>query len=400
MARRSHSMFEQLENRSLFSAVPGLAGHAVIRNDTLHLNAIHAKTDITIVPDVTNTTATGYTPAQITHAYGFDKISFNNGTVKGNGAGQTIAIVDAYDDPNIASDLAAFDAKFNLPNPNFSELKASGVTADAGWSMETSLDVEWAHAVAPAANIVLIEAKTSGMSDLLSAVNAARTQTNASVVSMSWGGGEFSSETSYDSYFTTPAGHTPMTFIASSGDTGAPVSWPAVSPNVLSVGGTHLTLDSAGNYISESAWSGSGGGISKYESRPSYMNSTIGNSTRTNPDVAYDADPNTGYPVYDTVSQSGQTGWFQIGGTSAAAPQWAGIIAIANQGRATVGKTTLNGRSQTLPAVYTMPRTDYHDILTGNSTGSPAFYAGPGYDGVTGLGSPKADLVTSALVNT
>jgi subtilase family serine protease len=400
MDRRRNSMFEQLEERSLFSAVPGLAGHAVLRN-AHNLNAIHVKNDITIVPHVTNTVATGYTPAQISHAYGFDKISFAGGSVKGNGAGQTIAIVDAYDDPNIGSDLAAFDAKFNLPNPSLSELKASNINANSSWSVETSLDVEWAHAVAPAANIVLIEAKTSGLGDLLSAVNAARTQTSASAVSMSWGGGEFSSETYYDSYFTTPYGHTPMTFVASSGDTGAPVSWPAVSPNVLSVGGTNLQIDSAGNYISESAWTGSGGGISNYEPRPSYMNNTVGNSTRTNPDVAYDADPNTGYLVYDSVTQSnGASGWFQVGGTSAAAPQWAGIVAIANQGRATVGKTTLNGRTQTLPAIYNMARTDYHDIVTGHSTGSPAFYAGAGYDGVTGLGTPNADLVTSVLVNT
>src|SRR5690349_20202878 len=119
MARRSTSMFEQLENRSLFSAVPGLAGHAAHRN-THNLSAIHATNDLTIVPHVTNTTATGYTPAQIAHAYGFDKITFAGGAVKGNGAGQTIAIVDAYDDLNIAADLAAFDAKFNLPNPNLS----------------------------------------------------------------------------------------------------------------------------------------------------------------------------------------------------------------------------------------------------------------------------------------
>jgi subtilase family serine protease len=397
---------EPLESRNLFSAVAHPHVHTFHSKHVGH-NLPAATTDLTVVPDVTNTVATGKTPTQIAHAYGFDKIAFSNGAVKGSGAGQTIAIVDAYDDPNIASDLATFSAKFNLPQMNsagapvFSELKATGVTADAGWAMETALDVEWAHAIAPQANIVLIEAKTASLTDLLGAVNAARLQTKASVVSMSWGSNEFSSEAGYDSYFTTPSGHTPMTFVASSGDTGAPASWPAISSNVLSVGGTSLTLDSAGNYLSESAWSGSGGGGSYYIPRPSYQNRVIASGSRVDPDVAYNADPNTGYAVYNSVTQSnGQSGWFQMGGTSAAAPQWAALLAVANQGRATIGKTTLNGRSQVLPALYNAPSTDFHDITSGASRGTITYAAAPGYDVATGLGTPKADLITNLFVNT
>ena len=122
---------------------------------------------------------------------------------------------------------------------------------------------------------------------------------------MSWGGGEFSGETSYDSYFTTPSGHAGVTFVASSGDSGAPVGYPAISPNVLSVGGTTLNLTSSGSYISESGWSGSGGGISRYESQPTYQKGVVTQSTtyRTNPDVAYDADPEHRLPRLRLVQQ-------------------------------------------------------------------------------------------------
>src|SRR5205823_5599138 len=202
--------------------------------------------------------------SQIRHAYGFDSFHYVSGgqSIAADGRGQTIAIVDAYDDPRIFNDLATFDRTFNLPAPP-SFVKAYYTTqTNNGWAGEEALDVEWAHAMAPAANLLLVEAKSSSLSDLLTAVDWARHQSGVSVVSMSWGGGEFSSETSYDGYFTTPSGHKGVTFVASSGDNGAVSSWPAVSPNVLSVGGTSLRTDSVGNYISETGWSGSGGGIS------------------------------------------------------------------------------------------------------------------------------------------
>ena len=201
-----------------------------------------------------------YTPTQNQQAYQYNKVSFNG--VAGTGSGETIAIVDAYNDPNIQSDLNAFDTQFGLPATTVTVVNETGGTtlpsADStgGWELEESLDVEWAHAMAPGAKIVLVEASSANDSDLLAGVSYAAAHAN--VVSMSWGGGEFSGETSYDSDFS-KAG---VAFVASSGDNGAPISWPAASPNVLAVGGTALTLGPGGTWSSETGWSGSGGGPS------------------------------------------------------------------------------------------------------------------------------------------
>ncbi len=237
-----------------------------------------------IQPHAGSGPAGGFAPSQISQAYGFNQISFNG--VAGNGSGQTIAIVDAYDDPNINSDLQTFDAQFGLPNPTFTVLNQNGGTSlpgsdsTGGWEVEESLDVEWAHAMAPAANIVLVEANSADMNDLLTAVQTAAGLPGVVVVSMSWGGGESPDEaTAYDSYFTTPAGHPGVSFIVSSGDNGAPPSYPAASPNVLAVGGTTLTVDSQNNYVSESGWSGSGGGLSAYEAQPSYQQGIVTQSS-------------------------------------------------------------------------------------------------------------------------
>jgi len=196
-------------------------------------------------------------------------------------------------------------------------------------------------------------------------VRFAASQSGVVAVSMSWGGGEFSSETSYDGSFVTPTGHSGVTFVASSGDSGAPPGYPAISPNVLSVGGTTLNVDSQGNYISESGWSG--GGISSVESQPSYQKGVVIQSTtfRTNPDVAYDADPNTGFPVYDSYNNGTSAPWSQFGGTSDAAPQWAAIIALADQGRIAAGLGTLDGRSQALTLIYQLSTGDFHDVTSG-----------------------------------
>jgi hypothetical protein len=345
---------------------------------------------------------TGYTPAQVRHAYGFDQISFNGTT--GDGSNTTIAIVDAYDDPNIANDLHQFDLKFNLPDPTFTKVNETGGTtmpsANAGWASEIALDVEWAHAIAPGANILLVEASSSFYSDLLTAVQYAASQSGVVAVSMSWGGGEFSGETSFDSYFQTPSGHDGVTFVASSGDSGSPASYPASSPNVVAVGGTTLKLDASNNILSETGWSGSGGGISSVESQPSYQSGVVTQSStrRATPDVAYDANPNTGFPVYDSYNNGTSAPWSQFGGTSDAAPQWAALIAIADQGRALAGLSSLDGPSETLPKLYSLSSSDFHDITSGTSTGSPNQSAGTGYDLVTGLGSPVANLIVADLV--
>ena len=354
------------------------------------------------VSPMSSAAPTGMTPTQITQAYGFNTLSF--GATTANGAGQTIAIVDAYDDPNIASDLQSFDQYFGLPNPSFTKVNQTGGSTppatDTGWATEIALDVEWSHAVAPGANILLVEANSNSYSDLMTAVNYARSVTGVVAVSMSWGGGESSDETAYDSDFTTPSGHDGVTFLASTGDDGAPVEYPSASPNVIGVGGTSLYLTAQKNYSSESGWSGSGGGISAYESQPSYQKGMVTQSSsyRTDPDVSYDADPNTGFPVYDTLNNSASAPWGQWGGTSDASPQWAALVAIADQGRALNGRSPLDGPTQTLPALYCLPTTDFHDITSGTSTGSPNYSAGVGYDLVTGIGTPYANLIVPALV--
>ena len=213
--------------------------------------------------------------------------------------------------------------------------------------MEESLDVEWAHAIAPAANIVLVEAASSNLNSLFSAVSYASKLPGVGVVSMSWGTQEFWGEARYDSIFTTPAGHTNVTYIASSGDSGAwsgPM-YPSVSPNVLAVGGTSLTLSSNGSYSSETGWSDSTGGFSgldmnwwSYEPAPSYQVAAqaavgLNYGVRTTPDVSFNANPNTGVAVYDSVSYSGQSGWFEVGGTSAGA----GLGGVGRHHRSGIG---------------------------------------------------------------
>jgi subtilase family serine protease len=397
LRRRSPLILEELESRTLLSAAA--LGNLPTAHQLVLTTAPQADVSITPQghPNGGGGTPPGYSPTQIQTAYGFNQL-YSSGL---NGANQTIAIVDAYNDPNIQKDLASFDSKFGLPSANLSVVNQSGgaslPSTSSGWALEISLDVEWAHAMAPGANILLVEANSSNLSDLLTAVNYAGQ--HASVVSMSWGSGEFSGETSYDSYFTTPG----VTYVAASGDNGAPPTWPAVSPNVVAVGGTTLTLNSSNSISSETAWSSSGGGISAYESLPGYQTAAVTNNpnipggtptNRTNPDVSYNANPNTGFAVYDTVRYSGHSGWFEVGGTSAGAPQWSALVAIANEGRALAGLTSLSG-GQTLPALYSNAST-LHDITSGSNN---AYSAGTGYDLVTGLGSPIANLVVNALVS-
>jgi hypothetical protein len=358
-----------------------------------------------------NTTGpTGYNPGQLQHAYGFDQIKF--GSVIGDGSGQTIGIVDAYDDPSmvsstdpgfLASDLHLFDLAFRLPDPVFTKVNQTGGTAyppvdpQHGWELETALDVEWAHAMAPRANILLVESTTSNFSDLDTAVVYAARQGGACVVSMSWGASEFPGEQQLDGNYTTPAKN--VTFLAASGDNGsngAPI-YPSVSPNVVAVGGTTLHLDANGNRTSaETGWSGSGGGISTMVAQPNYQKGVVTQSStrRTTPDVAYDSDPNTGVSVLDSFTQGSQAPWITVGGTSAASPQWAALIAIADQGRALNTKGGLDGPSQTLPALYAMAQANFNDIISGSNG---AFSAGPGYDLVTGRGTPIAPVIAAAL---
>jgi len=349
-------------------------------------------------PGATSASPTGYTPAQMVTAYGFDLIA-------NQGAGQTIALVDAFDDPTIESDLGVFDTQFGLPacttaNGCFTKIYASGTQpkGNKDWALEMSLDVEWSHAIAPQAKIMLVEATTQSDANLLSAVQVA-VKNGATVVSMSFGLTEFSTETTADAYFKTKG----VTFVASSGDSGHGVFYPSASPYVVAVGGTTLNLNSSGVWQSETAWScsgalgcelngGSSGGQSKYEAEPTYQSGVQSSGKRGIPDLSYDANPSTGVPIYD----SGESGWVQVGGTSMGSPQIAAMFAIANSLRVANGKKNLTQPHQYL---YPAAETDYHDIVSGTNGSCGALCtAGPGYDYITGVGSPQANLLVAALV--
>jgi len=306
----------------------------------------------------------GVSPSQMKTAYNLPP---------SGGNGSTIAIIDVGDAPTIRADLTMFSTTFSLTSPtndSFEIVKMPGVgSASGSWITETCLDVEWAHAIAPDAKILLVESKSAGSNDLLSAVDYARNRTDVVAVSMSWGGQEFFGESHADSHFTSAYG---AVFFASSGDNGAStgVAWPACSPNVVGVGGTTLNFNSDGTLSSEIAWSGSGGGVSAYESLPSCQ-AIFGltNPHRSVPDVSYDA--GSGLSVY--CSSNG--GWISVGGTSAGAPQWAAIQALG----LSATNTNLYSKAKSAYSTY------FRDITSGTNGG---FNATLGYDCVTGLGSP------------
>ncbi len=405
----SLARLEPLEPRLLMSGVPAAA-------PTFNLF-----TAAGTVQPATAASPYGMTPSLLRHAYGLNQVMF--GSVVGDGAGQTIAIVDAYHAPTIVEDLHTFNLQFGLPDPVFTILGQDGSTNLPGtdpsgpgnsWAIETSLDVQWAHAAAPGANILLVEANSNSDTDLFAAIDTARNYPGVSAISMSWGSDEFAGQWMWDSHFVTPAGHGGVTFIASSGDSGAyspnshtrSVSFPASSPRVLSVGGTYLSADSSGTYVSESAWGngtssgswgGSGGGISLYAAQPAWQNGVVTQTTsyRAVPDIAMDADPRSGVAVIDSWDFGASHPWAQVGGTSLSAPLWAGVIAIANQGIVLGGGSAMDGYSETLPRLYGMSATNYHDITAGNN----GYAATAGYDLVTGRGTPIVNLLAATLAD-
>ncbi|MDE2026533.1 MAG: S53 family peptidase [Patescibacteria group bacterium] len=337
-------------------------------------------------PQTTSNPA-AYGPVQLRTAYNL------NGT---NSSGKILAIVDAYDDPTIENDLNSYNSQYNLglfptctPDivssgvPCFQKVDQNGgsnyPSVNSGWALEISLDVEVAHAVCPDCKILLVEANSNSFSDLAVAEDRAY-QMGAAVISNSYGGGEFSSESSYDSHYNHPG--VAITF--SSGDNGYGTSYPAASQYVTAVGGTSLYLNTDNTWNSESVWSGTGSGCSKYESKPSFQHDS-GCSHRTIGDVAADADPNTGAAVYDTTPYNGQTGWFKVGGTSLSSPIVAAVYALkgVTPGSYANSLPYANGNLLTL-----------HDITSGKngrcSRSTPYLCtAEVGYDGPTGLGTPN-----------
>lgn len=385
------------------------------------------------IADASTGAATTYTPAQIRAAYGLPALPAAGTTPSAAqaaqmGAGQTIYLIDADDDPNVVAELSAFNQTFGLPActtvtiatatalplaaPSSTAcqfakvyatasgtMTASAPAYNSGWATEITLDVQWAHATAPLARIILIEAPDASLASLTGAVELANAM-GPGIVSMSFGSPEGAWTASVDSTFTAPN----MSYLAATGDSGAGVQWPSVSTHVLGVGGTSLTYSGSGAR-SEVAWSDTGGGISQYVAAPSYQSSAVpgmgAQSYRNVADVAFNADPNTGQYLAVIAPGSSSVSWLSAGGTSLATPQWAGLLAIANAQRVASAKPLLGDPHAPLYAqVAAVPGTyagDIADITKGSDGSCATCVAKVGYDTPTGIGTPNASSLAATL---
>lgn len=382
------------------------------------------------------------TPTTLRSGYNF---SYVLGTK--DGSGQTIVVVDAYGSPTIAADLTKFDSAVSLPalktplqivypggKPSVNLQNA----VQRGWAEETTLDVEWAHAAAPGAAIVLVVANNDQGSTIQSTLLYAAQHYPGSAMSLSFGtpelainGGAQNTQLAQSQQVYATAALNHMTVIASVGDSGATggfttanAQYPASDPRVLAVGGTNLTLFHNGNYRNESVWNDADNCISPCLSpndgatggAPSiiFTNATLphqalltGSNARSVADVAYNASPNTGVVIYIGFSAGGiSPGLYAVGGTSQGPPQYAGIVAVANQLRKTAGKGPLGLFTDALYAAYTQAQTTktapFHDVQSGDNvfpSGGAGFTAASGYDYPTGLGSPNINNLLTLLVN-
>ncbi len=314
----------------------------------------------------------GYFPADLQSAYNLTAAS---GT---NGAGQTVAIIDAYDDPNAESDLQVYRNQFALPpcttaNGCFRKVNQAGGTSypagNTGWAQEISLDLDMVSAICPKCHILLVEATSNSFANLATAVDTAA-RLGATEISNSYGGSEYATEVTDQSHFNHPG----IAITASSGDNGFGVQFPAASQYVTAVGGT--TLTNSNSVFSESVWSGAGSGCSAYITKPGWQGDP-GCTKRTVADVSAVADPNTGVAVYDSY---GSGGWLVFGGTSVASPIIASVYALA-------------GNAATVDGSYPYGHTtSLKDVTSGNNGSCGGSYlctGGPGYDGPTGLGTPN-----------
>lgn len=376
-----------------------------------------------------------YAPSMIQGAYDYTPL-YQQGI---KGAGQTIVIVDAYGSPTIASDLKTFDLAFGLPDPDFHVICPLGCSTfdpndpdEIRWSQETTLDVEWAHAIAPAAKIVLAVAPTSHGNVINNVLKYVISAYPGSIISQSFGypeaamHGNSADVQQAHALYASAARHG-ITVVASTGDLGATngnyptanASYPASDPNVSAVGGTQgLPEGNLANppscktspcYGAEAVWNeawdhaAGGGAVSSLFAAPSYQTS-LGLPNRSVPDVAYNAAIDGGVLVYYSAEGPSTAGFYLFGGTSAGAPQWAGIFALANQLRAQNGKTPLGFAN---PAIYSIAQlasypADFHDITVGNNTlvgTTDGFSAQPGYDLATGWGTPNVANLVRDLAN-
>ncbi len=366
----------------------------IFAKKSLHINACadkgnnwrchsHIETDESFNPKVKNLPE-GFGPKQFLEAYNL------KGRVKTN---TTVAIVDAFDNPNIFNDINHYSKTFNIPlmnecpinkgsilHPCFQKVNQKGgsnpPSIDSGWASETALDGEIIHGLCQNCNILLVEANSDSFNDLITAFDRA-TSMGADVISNSYGGREFSEEKSFDSHFNHPG----IAITFSSGDSGYGPEYPAASKFVTAVGGTTLKINSNNTYLSEKAWDGAGSGCSKYESKPSWQNDKKC-SNRTIADVSADADPNTGAAIYNSLSFKGQKGWFKVGGTSLASPIIATVYAQAGNIKSNIAGNSIPYKSNAR----------LHDVIDGNNGNCKTSYlcrAIKGYDGPTGLGSPN-----------
>ena len=381
-----------------------------------------------------------YSPQEIRRAYGLTDL------IKGgsDGAGQTIVIIDSYGSPTAEADLAAFDQSYHLPAPpSFKVLHPLGTvpfdptnSTQLGWAEETSLDVQWSHALAPAANIVVMTSPVAetegvqGLPDFLKLEQYAVSHHVGNIISQSWAATENTLFTKagkelmgqFNSFYRT-AGRNGVTFLGSTGDSGTAnpnvagttypfptVNFPAVSPYVTAVGGTSLYATTTGKYQKETVWndgpgSATGGGVSQYFPEPAYQRSLPAHDQkllgghRATPDVAFNADPDTGVPVALGFLGS-NSGYYIFGGTSEGSPAWAGVVADLDQ-LAGHPLGFLNPALYALGAHHLLAPALAHDVTVGNNAQGPVagYSAGWGWDATTGWGTPKLGLLAPQLVS-
>jgi subtilase family serine protease len=354
------------------TAKPGFAAcQALVRTDHTVAQAG------TAAPNAS--TPSGLSPATLQSAYKLPSSSA--------GSGQTIAIVDAMDDPSVESDLATYRSQFGLPacttaNGCFKKVDQNGGTSfpatDAGWALEISLDVQMVSAICPNCHILLVEASSASLANLGTAVDRAATM-HANAISNSYGGSESGTRNTASHY-----NHSGIAITASTGDNGFGVSFPATAPTVIAVGGTTLTANSSSRGFTETVWNGAGSGCSRVFAQPSgQANSNTGCSRRADADVSAIADPNTGVSVFDSTPLNGQSGWFVVGGTSVSSPIIASVVGLAG-----------NSSSVTVNSVYAASASSLFDVTSGSNSSngcnpSQLCTARAGWDGPTGRGTPN-----------
>jgi subtilase family serine protease len=336
------------------------------------------RTDATLKPLATSTYTSGYNPSQLKTAYGLNAAT----------GSAIVAVVDAYANPNAAADLDVYRTRFGLGPANLTQRNQAGgsittVSGNTGWGQEEMLDLEMVSAICPACPILYVGANSASFNDLATAVNYAASY-GARVISNSYGGNEFSSETTLAGAYDHPG----VAITVSSGDSGYGAQAPAAFKTVTAVGGTHLTLNADNSRKAETVWSGAGSGCSAYITKPAWQHD-VGCSRRTISDVSAVADPATGVAVYDSYGSTGGANWYVFGGTSVAAPIIGGVYALAGRTTAPTG----------VPAerAYANPGSLF-DVISGsngrctrgkNTAGAYLCTGVVGYDGPTGNGTPN-----------